>query len=149
MPGGHPVDKRGVRFLLINNHCISDPTAGVTHSLRTIVEWLEDAGHECHILTTARFESAVTFTIEEHLRERGVDVARVAPRATSGSRRTKQWRVADRDRPVVHYAVKKVPVTLLLTQHNDETRPDRAETSQYLRLVDALLDDFAPDQVIA
>jgi len=53
-----------VRFLLINNHCISDPTAGVTHSLRTIVEWLADAGHECRILTTARFESPVTFTID-------------------------------------------------------------------------------------
>ena len=57
-----------MRFLLINNHCISDPTAGVTQSLRTIMEWLADAGHACHILTTARFESAVTFTIEDHLR---------------------------------------------------------------------------------
>ena len=47
-----------VRFLLVNNHCISDPTAGVTQSLRTIMEWLADAGHACHILTTARFESA-------------------------------------------------------------------------------------------
>ena len=60
--------RSGVRFLLVNNHCISDPTAGVTQSLRTIMEWLADAGHECRILTTARFESAVTFTIEEHLR---------------------------------------------------------------------------------
>ena len=59
-----------VRFLLVNNHCISDTTAGVTHSLRTIMEWLADAGHDCHILTTARFESRVTFTIEEHLRDR-------------------------------------------------------------------------------
>ena len=49
-----------MRFLLANNHCISDPTAGVTQSLRTIVEFLADAGHECRILTTARFESAVT-----------------------------------------------------------------------------------------
>jgi len=55
-----------VRFLLANNHCISDPTAGVTQSLRTIMRWLADAGHACHILTTARFESPVTFTIGEH-----------------------------------------------------------------------------------
>ena len=53
-----------MRFLFVNNHCISDPTAGVTQSLRTIMEWLADAGHACHILTTARFESRVTFTIE-------------------------------------------------------------------------------------
>ena len=56
-----------MRFLFVNNHCISDPTAGVTQSLRTIMEWLADAGHACHVLTTARFESPVTFTIEEHL----------------------------------------------------------------------------------
>ena len=29
-----------MRFLLVNNHCISDPTAGVTQSLRTIMEFL-------------------------------------------------------------------------------------------------------------
>jgi hypothetical protein len=35
-----------VRFLLVNNHCLSDPTAGVTHSLRTIVD---------HVLTCSQF----------------------------------------------------------------------------------------------
>jgi len=49
----------------------------------------------------------------------------------------------------VRYTVKGVPVTLLLTRHNDESRPDRAEAAQYLGLVDGLLDDFAPDQLIA
>jgi glycosyltransferase involved in cell wall biosynthesis len=136
-----------VRFLFVNNHCISDPTAGVTQSLRTIMEWLSDAGHECHILTTARFESRVTFTIEDHLRSQGLDASLLAlppgPSRQSGKKR----RVADR--PVVHYTVKDVPVTLLMTRHNDETRPDRGEASQYLALLDKLLDDFAPDQLIA
>ena len=36
-----------------------------------------------------------------------------------------------------------------MTRHNDETRPDRAEASQYLALLNKLLDDFAPDQLIA
>jgi glycosyltransferase involved in cell wall biosynthesis len=125
-----------VRFLLINNHCISDTTAGVTHSLRTIMEWLTDAGHACHILTTARFESRVTFTIDEHLRQQGV----MPP-----SRQKRRSRSV----PEVRYAVKNVPVTLLLTRHNDEARPDRAEAAQYLDTLDRLLDDFAPDCVIA
>jgi glycosyltransferase involved in cell wall biosynthesis len=125
-----------VRFLLINNHCISDPTAGVTQSLRTIVEWLADAGHACHVLTTARFESLVTFTLEEHLAQHGVDVSRAAA-ARPG------------ERPVVSYAVRDVPVTLLWTRCNDELRPDRRETKQYGELFARLLDDFAPDQVIA
>ena len=61
-----------MRFLLANNHCISDPVAGVTQSLRTIAEWLAEAGHECRILTTARFESRVTFTIRDHLAQLAV-----------------------------------------------------------------------------
>jgi len=130
-----------VRFLFVNNHCISDPTAGVTQSLRTIMEWLADAGHACQILTTARFESRVTFTIDEHLRSLSVD----APVAAGGSRQAR--RAAGRG--IVRYAVKGVPVTLLLTRHNDETRPDRAESSQYVALFERLVEEFQPDQLIA
>jgi len=119
-----------VRFLLVNNHCISDPTAGVTQSLRTIVEWLADAGHACHVLTTARFESRVTFTLDEHLRDQGVGDL-------------------DRASRVVRYQVKGVPVTLLKTRHNDELRPNRTETKAYLALLDTLFDEFKPDQLIA
>jgi glycosyltransferase involved in cell wall biosynthesis len=53
------------------------------------------------------------------------------------------------DRQVAHYAVGAVPVTLLLTRHNDETRPDRAEAAQFLALLEGMLDDFAPDQLVA
>src|SRR5258705_8057693 len=129
-----------MRFLLINNHCISDATAGVTQSLLTIMEWLADAGHECRILTTARFESRVTFTIEEHLRTQGVDAASLLPPARTLDRSGKKRR----ERPVVHYTVRGVPVTLLMTRHNDEARPNHAEASQYLVLLNKLLDDFAP-----
>ena len=130
-----------MRFLLVNNHCISDPTAGVTQSLRTIMGWLSDAGHACHILTTARFESPVTFTIEEHLRERGVDVSTAASNDVARAPRRP-------GRPVVHYTVGRVPVTLLLTRHNDEAKPNRAEAAQFQALLDQLLDEFAPDQLI-
>jgi glycosyltransferase involved in cell wall biosynthesis len=124
-----------VRFLLINNHCITDPTAGVTQSLRTIVQWLADAGHACHVLTTARFESPVTFTIREHLEQCGVDLA--------------DLRAKPRRMRVVQYSTGDVPVTLLLTRHNDEARPDRTEAAQFATRFEQLLDEFAPDQVIA
>ena len=119
----------------------------MTQSLRTIMEWLADARHECHILTTARFESAVTFTIEDHLGKQGVDVPRLAPPQGPSKRSGRKRRVADR--PVARYTVRDVPVTLLLTRHNDESRPDRAEAGQYLALLDKLLEEFAPDQLIA
>ena len=135
-----------MRFLLINNHCISDPTAGVTQSLRTIMEWLTDAGHDCRILTTARFESRVGFTIEEHLRLQGANVpaaANVAP-----GRRSMRGSHA-RTRPVVDYAVRGVPVRLVMTRHHDESKPDRDEANQYGALFRELLDEFMPEQVIA
>jgi glycosyltransferase involved in cell wall biosynthesis len=133
-----------VRVLLANNHCITDPTAGVTQSLRLIVEWLAAAGHTCHVLTTARFESAVTFSIEDHLRALGIDESQwQVPR---DARRSAAERA---QRPVLRYDIKGVPVTLLMTRHNDERRPDRREASQYLSLVDRLLNEFAPDQLIA
>jgi glycosyltransferase involved in cell wall biosynthesis len=137
-----------VRFLLANNHCISDPTAGVTQSLRTIMGWLADAGHVCHILTTARFESPVTFTIEEHLRERGVDLSGIE-RTNATATRAERKRRAVVARPIAHYTTDRVPVTLLLTRRNHETRPDRAEAAQYQTVFDRLLNEFAPDQVIA
>lgn len=135
-----------MRFLLINNHCISDPTAGVTQSLRTIVEWLADAGHAGHVLTTARFESRVGFTIDQHLKQQGAAMPDGA--RARGSKR-KGGKPRDAGRPVVRYAVGQVPVTLLMTRHNDETRPDRAEAAQFLALVDRLIDELAPDQLIA
>jgi glycosyltransferase involved in cell wall biosynthesis len=136
-----------MRFLLVNNHCISDPIAGVTQSLRTIVEWLAAAGHECHVVTTARFESPVTFTIEEHLAHCGVAVPRTSAEPESRTRAARPARQSDR--PIVRYAVGDVPVTLLLTQHNDERRPDRGEAAQYLSVVDTLSKAFVPDVLIA
>ena len=129
----------GVRFLLVNNHCVSDPTAGVTHSMRTLIGWLAEAGHDCHVLTTARFESRVTFTIEEHLRQQGVELPPM--RYDRKSRKS--------DRPIVHYTVRGVPTTLVLTRHHDEARPDRLEAAQYLRELDRLLGTARPDVLIA
>lgn len=137
-----------MRILLANNHCISDPTAGVTHSLRTIMRWLEEAGHGCHILTTARFESPVTFTIEEHLSQLGVPLSRIPAKSGTPKPANKRQRRAA-GRPIVHYTADGVPVTLLLTRHNDESRPHRAEATQYQELLEQLLHEFAPDQLIA
>lgn len=141
-----PVYSRPLRFLLINNHCITDPTAGVTQSLRTIIKWLAEAGHASHVLTTARFESAVTFTIEEHLCSLGLDVPALnSPQ--SPHPKTARGRIGNRS--VVHYGIGAVPVTLLMTRHNDEARPDHQETRQYLTVFEALLDEFAPTHLIA
>jgi glycosyltransferase involved in cell wall biosynthesis len=123
-----------VRFLLVNNHCITDSTAGVTQSFRTIMQWLERAGHRCRILTTARFETPVSPPLEEHLSQ--FDIHAI-DRDPSGRRR-----------PVVHYQIGDIPITLLATEHHSESTVDPAEGEQYVDLVEALLDEFVPDHVI-
>jgi glycosyltransferase involved in cell wall biosynthesis len=138
-----------MRFLLINDHCISDATAGVTNSLRTIMRWLTEAGHECQILTTARFESPVTFTIDEHLQGLGVPITRT-PRTPDGAKqRGRHGRRQALGTPVARYTIDGVPVTMLLTRHNNESRPNAREGDQYLDLLDDFLTTFAPDQLIA
>ena len=137
-----------MRFLLINNHCISDPTAGVVQSLRTLTRWLVDAGHECRVLTTARFEARVPFTIDEHLASLNVGIQWTGPAAAKATRGRQKSRPAPACK-VARFTLDGVHVTLLKTRRNDEGFPDRAETAQYLTLLGEILDEFAPDQVIA
>jgi hypothetical protein len=37
---------------------------------------------------------------------------------------------------------------MLLTRHNDESKPNRSETAQYLSLFDGLMEELRPDQLI-
>jgi hypothetical protein len=112
------------------------------------VRRLAEAGHPCQVLTTARFDTGATFTIDEHLASLSVPLERLAGRDARLTRASRQVRQQFKA-PVVRYALHSVPITLLVTRHHDEMRPDAAETRQYVALVERLLDEFAPDQVIA
>jgi glycosyltransferase involved in cell wall biosynthesis len=124
-----------VRVLLINNHCLSDPTAGVTQSLRTIAEWLAAAGHACEVVTTARVESPAAFDVGRFLGGQGIAVP---PRRGTGG-----------GPAIVRYRIGDVPIALLWTRHHDERRPDPAESAAYVALVDERLRAHAPDLLIA
>jgi glycosyltransferase involved in cell wall biosynthesis len=100
-------------------------------------------------LTTARFEGRVAFTIDEHLQQLGVPIAWTGGDAKQRSRTRKKQRRNSAEREVGRFTLDGIPVTLLKTCHNDEGFPNHAETRQYLTLLGQLLDDFAPDQVIA
>ncbi len=127
----------GVRVLLINNHWLHDPTAGVTQSLRTIAQWLADAGHVCEVVTTARLETPGAFDLEAFLRGRGIDA-----KTAAGER-------PGRAPAVVSYRVDGVAVSLLMTRHHDEARPDRAEAARYIDLVEQRAAALRPDLVLA
>jgi glycosyltransferase involved in cell wall biosynthesis len=127
----------GVRVLLINNHCLNDPTAGVTQSLRTIAQWLTEAGHPCDVVTTARVEAPGAFDVAAFLRGQGVD-AETAAGGNPASRRA-----------VATYRIGEVGVSLLMTRHHDEARPDRGEAAQYIDLVEQRAAAIRPDLVLA
>lgn len=97
-----------------------------------MMRWLSEAGHDCHILSTARMGSP-TITIEQHLESIGVSVP-----ARAGN-----------EAPILRYTTDGVPVTLLLTRHNDPAKPEATESAQYQELAEELLREFAPDQLIA
>ena len=110
----------------------------MTQSLRTIAEWLADAGHACRILTTARFESRVTFTIEDHLAQLGVGGSGGAKAPGSAVGRS------------FATAVGAAPVTLLLTRaQRRDPAGSCARRRSISRSSTRLVDEFAPDQLIA
>ena len=113
-----------MRFLLINNHCISDPTAGVVQSMRTLMRWLVEAGHECRVLTTARFETPVPFTIDHHLAGLGVTIHWTGEAAKKRSRVRQKKARPSPTRDVARFTLDGSRVTLLKTRHNDEGFPD-------------------------
>lgn len=121
-----------MRCLFLTNHCVTDPTAGAMRSLRTMAAWLQADGHDCRMITTARFASPVPFTIEEHLETLG----EVTP-------------LGDGQPAAMQCADGAVPIWLLLTQHNDERRPDHDESARFTALVDRALAEFVPDLLVA
>ncbi len=94
------------------------------------------------MVTTARFENQVPFTIEQHL-------ARLGCTIRWDHQRSERRSAARTGRRVARFRVAGVPVILQVTRHHDETRPDRAESDQYVRLVEHELEHYAPDVLIA
>lgn len=126
-----------MRIVLAIDTVHTDPRSGAAHSMRTLMEWLRDAGHECRVLCSGRFDG-IDQDVEQHLARLGVPVTRLPPgRATGGSHR-----------PAVRFELHGVPVTMVLTRNRDPLKPDRAELAQYLRAFDALAERFRPDLVL-
>lgn len=122
-----------MRLLLITNQCITDTTTGVAHSLRQMMLWLAEAGHSITCLCTARFETAVTLDPQAHIAAWDPHWHRQATAAGTLTR----------------FNMRGVAIHLLHTRHHDETRPDAAETAQYLRYYHQLIERHRPDLLVA
>ena len=135
-----------VRILLALHNAYTDSESGAAHSMRILMKWLAEGGHECRVLATARFDSRPP-EIDEHLAGLGVALTRKPP-APAFVRSVQKPANTMVGRPTVHFALAGVPVTMLLTRHNDARNPDRFESEQFLYLLDGTLKQWRPDLLV-
>ena len=136
-----------VRIFLAIYNAYTDSTSGAAHSFRILTQWLSSAGHECRVLATARFDGKPPADIHEHLAQLGIPLSQRKPSSAFVRSARKPANVAV-GRPTMHFTMSGVPVTMLMTRHNEAQQPDRLESDQFLFLIDETLKEFAPDVLL-
>ena len=111
------------------------------------MEWLAEAGHQCAALGTARFDRMPDAGLEAHLSELGVAPNRNPPPERFGAY-VKARGGRGRGRETIGFSLNGVPVTMLMTQHNDPAKPNRLEYEQFLYHFDMLCAAMRPDLYI-
>ena len=124
-----------MRVLLAVHNAYDDHVSGAARSVRTMLEWLQQDGHACRVLATARFDRLATeTTLAAHLAAFGI---------------VPEWQAPAAPCRIARYHRAGVAVTALETQHNLLTAPDVAEAAQLVRLLDAELRGCRPDIVLS
>ncbi len=125
-----------MRLLLAIHNAYTDHTSGAARSVRTIVEWLAAAGHDCRVVSTTRFDRAsAPIDFAEHLARSGVAAEHIPPDS---------WHDG-----LFRYLLADVPVLAQQTRHHDSSAPDEAEARAFLRLLTAEMADLRPDIVLS
>jgi hypothetical protein len=135
-----------MRLLLAIHNAYTDQTSGAAHSMRTIVEWLAQAGHECRVLATARFDAAAP-NLLAHLEEQGIAPVK-SPPAKAFLRSVRRAANLGPGRPTFGFTLNDVPVTTLATSARPQTPAERFEAQQFMFLLDQQLEEFAPTHLL-
>jgi len=136
-----------MRILLAVHNAYTDHTSGAAHSIRILMQWLADGGHDCRVLGTARFDAKPPDSIDSHLAALDVPLQRRAASKTF-VRSVKKPANTLVGRPTVDFALNGVSVTMLLTKATEGSAAERLEMEQFLFLLDDLLRQFAPDVLV-
>lgn len=136
-----------MRILLAIHNAYTDRTSGAAHSMRIIMQWLADAGHDVSVLGTSRFDARAPADIIQHLAEQDISARRTPP-SKAFLRTVKRVSNLGPGRPILDFTLNGVPVRMLWTRAVPNTPADRFEADQYLFLLDEILSDGSIDVVV-
>lgn len=136
-----------MRILLAIHNAYTDATSGAAQSMRILMQWLSEGGHDCRVLATARFDAKPPDSIDDHLALLDVPLQRNPP-SKAFVRSVKKPANMVVGRPTIDFTIDNVPVTMLLTKAETGSPAERFEAQQLLFLLDNLLQQFAPDVLL-
>ena len=137
-----------MRLLLAIHNAYTDHTSGAAQSMRILMQWMADAGHDVHVLASARFDAGPPANILRHLAEHEIEARRSpAPKAFVKSLKRRSANLGP-GRPTLDFTLRGVAVTMLLTTAPPNTAAEQFEGDEFVFLLDRLLDDFAPQVVL-
>jgi glycosyltransferase involved in cell wall biosynthesis len=136
-----------MRILLAIHTAYTDSTSGAAHSLRILMQWLGDGGHDVRVLATARTDARPIDDLSAHLQSLEVPLQeRQAPQAFVRSiPKPKNMMVG---RPIVDFTLAGVPVTMIKTRAPMRSQAEQIEGQQLIFMLTTLLEEFDPDVVL-
>jgi glycosyltransferase involved in cell wall biosynthesis len=137
-----------VRILLAIHNAYTDATSGAAQSMRILMEWLVQGGHECRVLGTARFDAKPPDSLDAHLAELEVEIRR-HPAAKAFVRSVRKPANVVVGRPTASFVLEDVPVRMLMTRAALRSPAEAYELQQLLFLLDDELAQFKPDVVVS
>lgn len=136
-----------MRILLAIHNAYTDHTSGAAHSMRILMQWLAEAGHEVRVLSTARFDARPPSNLAQHLVEHEISAVRHPP-SKGLLKVAKRPANLGPGRPTFEFTHRGVPVTMLATSAAPNTPMDRFEAEQFLFYLDSTLRSFRADLVV-
>ena len=137
-----------MRILLAIHNAYTDPASGAAHSMRILMQWLADGGHDCRVLSSARFDGKPPGDLDAHLAQLNVPLRR-SPAPKAFVRSVKKPANMMVGRPTVDLTLRGVPVTMLLARGTPGSQAEHLEGQQFLWLLDSVLREFEPDVLVS
>jgi glycosyltransferase involved in cell wall biosynthesis len=137
-----------MRILLAIHNAYTDHTSGAAHSMRIIMQWLAEAGHEVRVLGSARFDARPPSNLAQHLVDHEIVAVRHPP-PKAMLRVVRRPANLGPGRPTFEFVHRGVPVTMLATSAPRNTPAEHFERDQFVFHFDQHLRTFAPDVVLS